>query len=382
MRIVNISDIHISRKDPYDYYREELSLILEWITKNSLDILTIAGETFDTIYRMDESQPRVALDFFTQLCKLAEIKMFRIAVVKGTATHEGNQLETLKFLEAEYPIKFYTSIAMVNYGGLKIRFVPDIAYDNYDEFLREFTRYGDSDINIIHGLVEGALPVVKEVSDRKAEIIIKIKDIVDTTKLFTVMGHVHERKRVHPNIWYTGSFSTSSFKDSGSFEHGFDIIDIDMKTGTYHVSFFKNNNCDRYITYDITEMAFYRSFNEIRAYMLTLKKGKALNDKIRITCDVTNLNSDRLHILHDIKSQFGKEFRMDFNTTYISKINTNSNTDIDAEGLYVMNKSIPIEDKIQREVGLSFKDVDKNITSRLHSKRIRELIDNDISNLL
>ena len=100
-------------------------------------------------------------------------------------------------------------------------------------------------------------------------------------------------------------------------------------------------------------MAFYRSFNELRAYMLTLKKGKALNDKIRITCDVTNLDSDRLHILHDIKSQFGKEFRMDFNTTYISKINTNSNTDIDAEGLYVMNKSIPIEDKIQREGGLS-----------------------------
>lgn len=382
MRIVNISDLHISRKDPYDYYREELSLIIDWISKNDLDILTIAGETFDTIYRMDENQPRVALDFFTQLCKLADMKRFVIAVVKGTATHEGNQLETLKFLEAEYPIIFYTSLAMVNYGGVKIRFVPDIAYDNYDEFLKEFKRYGNADINVIHGLVEGAIPVVKEVTDRKAEIIIKIKDIIDTTRIFTVLGHVHERKRVHPNIWYTGSFSTSSFKDSGSFEHGFDIIDVNPELGTYHVSFFKNNSCDRYITYDITEMAFYRSFNELRAYMLSLKKGKALNDKIRITCDVTNLDSERLHILHDIKSQFGKEFRMDFNTTYISKIANTSDTDIDAEGLYVMNKAIPIEDKIQREVGLSFKDVDTKITSRLNNKRIRDLIDNDISNLL
>jgi hypothetical protein len=349
--------------------------------ENELDILTIAGETFDTIYRLDELQPRIALDFFTNLCELAEMKKFIICVVKGTATHEGNQLETLKFLESKYPIVFYTSIAMINYGGVKIRFVPDLAWDSYDEFLKAFNQFGPADINIIHGLVENAIPVVKEIVNRKAEIIIKIKDILESTRIFTVMGHVHERKRVHPNIWYTGSFSTSSFKDSGSFDHGFDVIEIIPESGMYNVTFIKNTMCDRYITHDISELIRTRSMSEMRAFMLSLKKGKALNDKIRITCDTSDLDSDRFTILYEMKTQFGKEFRIDINTTYSSKAMVDD-TNVDAEGLYVMNKNIPLEEKIQREVSLSFKTLDRKIVNRLDKERIRSILNDDISEIL
>lgn len=349
LRHINISDLHIgSHKDPSEY-ESELVNIIDYIDsiRDEINVLTIAGDLFDRVFPANHKAIKMVVDFVQSLYVRAQTYKFLIFIIKGTESHDSSQLDILKGLETEGVLYIIKDVQFFDIAGLTFRFIPEYYSKSYEElYNKAFTT--KTDVTVYHGGIEGAVYYLKNdltSQDINQAQIVRINDLTETTGLYTVCGHIHNRTYVRKNIWYTGSYTSHSFSDAGS-EKGFDDITINLETGEYECKFIKNKRAKRYTIIDATDVFKNNPLSKIKGYFASIKLDMTSNDVIRIDIDANRLSDEEYDNMDLIVSMYKVHFKFNISRQIVETKASTDNIINDAE--YVLNPKISIYEKIQK----------------------------------
>lgn len=375
-RHVNFSDIHFGACDPKLFYENELVPLLEAIADiENLGIVTSAGELYDKRVHYDDPVVTYSHKFINDLRDICYRKSAALALCAGTRSHEGNQYDLLKSYEDIY---IYDDVGILKVDGVSFRFIPDLAYDNYTIF-KDRTFTSKVDITVMHGLIEGAIPVADILSThtRKKDITVRVKDLQEYTRLYTVAGHVHKRMNIASNIWYTGATRASSYKDANIKRFGIDNIEV--YDDDYRLNFIHNKYSPIYRTENMTHLFTETTMEKVKGNLLLHKRSLNENDHVRIDIEEKYLTANDLAIFRSVKSLFSDTF--DFNLLVDTEGKESIISKIEEESAMVLDSSITVEEKAHIDIQDN-RDVKYDIKTRMTLDRINDLINLDIEELM
>lgn len=229
MIITFIADIHLGnpRIDPH-HLHESLKLVLYPAIATS-DIFVIGGDFFDTLFPLDSRIAITSLLIFREMCQLAQENNVAIRVIRGTFTHDRDQLKQLAKIAERYPIDFayYDKISVDTCKGFTCGYLPDnLPYQNAKEVcdILDKTReglYQDTPFDFVFG--HGYFDHMLQFEGHKPAILYTA-DMFDKVKEFVCFGHIHTRA-TKANVVYSGSFERLNHGEEEP--KGFLIIDTD-----------------------------------------------------------------------------------------------------------------------------------------------------------
>lgn len=360
MRLVNISDIHIGKKDDMRL-KEELEIFFDYLkdTEN-IDMITISGDLFDRVLTANEYGTTLALEFIQRLIDLY-IPEIDIRIIKGTRSHDFNQLDILKVFKekAGSHFKIIEKNEVEVFNGYKILYLPEEYPTDYDDFYKEnllgvedkvydfiighgmidfiaFTGYEDDSENRVHGT-----------STHKAD------DLIRVTKGPIIFGHIHEKQEYKNKIYYTGSYSRYSF-DTPS-EKGFMVFDIDDDDPSkFKMTFIENTKAPTYAVLDIDKL----NLEGVDDHVKYIKELSDKYDFVKIkTGNKANLDIARALTEKD-------------SSIKVQSVNKEKETiKVDPKYEYILKKELPLNETIRKFMNEEYdKDIDLDFISKVISE--------------
>ena len=361
MKLINISDIHIGKKDDMKL-EKELDIFLDYVKGNPCEVLTISGDLFDRVLTANEYGTVMAINFIKNLLSITTEHGTAVRIIKGTRSHDFNQLDILKFIKKEVS-EFYFNIIERNsteeINGVKFLYLPEEYPTDYDDFYKENLLSVEDkayDIIIGHGMIDFiAFTGYEDDSENRVHgtPTHKADDLIRVTKGPIIFGHIHEKQEYKNKIYYTGSYSRYSF-DTPS-EKGFMVFDIDLEdTSKFKMEFIENTEAPTYAVIDI--------------------------DKL----DLTGID-DHIKYINELTSQYdfvkiktGNKARLDIarklteadSSIKIQSVNKDKETiKVDPKYDYILKKELPLNETIMRFLKENHdKDIDLGFISRAISE--------------
>lgn len=360
MRLVNISDIHIGKKDDMRL-KEELEIFFDYLkdTEN-IDMITISGDLFDRVLTANEYGTTLALEFIQRLIDLY-IPEIDIRIIKGTRSHDFNQLDILKVFKekAGSHFKIIEKNEVEVFNGYKILYLPEEYPTDYDDFYKEnllgvedkvydfiighgmidfiaFTGYEDDSENRVHGT-----------PTHKAD------DLIRVTKGPIIFGHIHEKQEYKDKIYYTGSYSRYSF-DTPS-EKGFMVFDIDDDDPSkFKMTFIENTKAPTHAVLDIDKL----NLEGVDDHVKYIKELADKYDYVKIkTGNKANLDIARALTEKD-------------SSIKVQSVNKEKETiKVDPKYEYILKKELPLNETIRKFITEEYdKDIDIDFISKVISE--------------
>lgn len=360
MRLVNISDIHIGKKDDMRL-KEELEIFFDYLkdTEN-IDMITISGDLFDRVLTANEYGTTLALEFIQRLIDLY-VPEIDIRIIKGTRSHDFNQLDILKVFKekAGSHFKIIEKNEVEVFNGYKILYLPEEYPTDYDDFYKEnllgvedkvydfiighgmidfiaFTGYEDDSENRVHGT-----------PTHKAD------DLIRVTKGPIIFGHIHEKQEYKDKIYYTGSYSRYSF-DIPS-EKGFMVFDIDDDDPSkFKMTFIENTKAPTYAVLDIDKL----NLEGVDDHVKYIKELADKYDYVKIkTGNKANLDIARALTEKD-------------SSIKVQSVNKEKETiKVDPKYEYILKKELPLNETIRKFITEEYdKDIDIDFISKVISE--------------
>lgn len=360
MRLVNISDIHIGKKDDMKL-KEELEIFFDYLKDTEdIDMITISGDLFDRVLTANEYGTTLALEFIQRLIDLY-IPEIAIRIIKGTRSHDFNQLDILKVFKekAGSHFKIIEKNEVEVFNGYKILYLPEEYPTDYDDFYKEnllgvedkvydfiighgmidfiaFTGYEDDSENRVHGT-----------PTHKAD------DLIRVTKGPIIFGHIHEKQEYKDKIYYTGSYSRYSF-DTPS-EKGFMVFDIDDDDPSkFKMTFIENTKAPTYAVLDIDKL----NLEGVDDHVKYIKELSDKYDFVKIkTGNKANLDIARALTEKD-------------SSIKVQSVNKEKETiKVDPKYEYILKKELPLNETIRKFMNEEYdKDIDIDFISKVISE--------------
>ena len=360
MRLVNISDIHIGKKDDMKL-KEELEIFFDYLKDaENIDMITISGDLFDRVLTANEYGTTLALEFIQRLIDLY-IPEIAIRIIKGTRSHDFNQLDILKVFKekAGSHFKIIEKNEVEVFNGYKILYLPEEYPTDYDDFYKEnllgvedkvydfiighgmidfiaFTGYEDDSENRVHGT-----------PTHKAD------DLIRVTKGPIIFGHIHEKQEYKDKIYYTGSYSRYSF-DTPS-EKGFMVFDIDDDDPSkFKMTFIENTKAPTYAVLDIDKL----NLEGVDDHVKYIKELSDKYDFVKIkTGNKANLDIARALTEKD-------------SSIKVQSVNKEKETiKVDPKYEYILKKELPLNETIRKFMNEEYdKDIDIDFISKVISE--------------
>lgn len=207
---VHISDIHIGAPgisgEEFKYQLYE-RFIKPLETMAIIDLITFNGDISHESLPFNSKFSEVYIWLFTTIIEIANKHRASIIIVKGTLSHEFNQLNNLKVFKTN-DVYIVEEPTVLYIKGLKIYCIPDIHIKNSDEE-KALYQYKDGEFDIIvgHGHVTETQFITQdgEYSINK-NIIYNTKQLLRMCKGYIVFGHIHTYMQIKERLFYTGSF--------------------------------------------------------------------------------------------------------------------------------------------------------------------------------
>lgn len=360
MKLVNISDIHIGKKDDMKL-KDELEIFFDYLkdTEN-IDMITISGDLFDRVLTANEYGTTLALEFIQRLIDLY-VPEIDIRIIKGTRSHDFNQLDILKVFKekAGSHFKIIEKNEVEVFNGYKILYLPEEYPTDYDDFYKEnllgvedkvydfiighgmidfiaFTGYEDDSENRVHGT-----------PTHKAD------DLIRVTKGPIIFGHIHEKQEYKDKIYYTGSYSRYSF-DTPS-EKGFMVFDIDDDDPSkFKMTFIENTKAPTYAVLDIDKL----NLEGVDDHVKYIKELADKYDYVKIkTGNKANLDIARALTEKD-------------SSIKVQSVNKEKETiKVDPKYEYILKKELPLNETIRKFITEEYdKDIDIDFISKVISE--------------
>lgn len=360
MKLVNISDIHIGKKDDMKL-KDELEIFFDYLKNTeNIDMITISGDLFDRVLTANEYGTTLALEFIQRLIDLY-VPEIDIRIIKGTRSHDFNQLDILKVFKekAGSHFKIIEKNEVEVFNGYRILYLPEEYPTDYDDFYKEnllgvedkvydfiighgmidfiaFTGYEDDSENRVHGTPTH-----------------KANDLIRVTKGPIIFGHIHEKQEYKDKIYYTGSYSRYSF-DTPS-EKGFMVFDIDDNDpSNFKMTFIENTAAPTYAILDIDKL----NLEGVDDHVKYIKELADKYDYVKIkTGNKANLDIARVLTEKD-------------SSIKVQSVNKEKETiKVDPKYEYILKKELPLNETIRKFITEEYdKDIDIDFISKVISE--------------
>lgn len=361
MKLINISDIHIGKKDDMKL-EKELDIFLDYVKGNPCEVLTISGDLFDRVLTANEYGTVMAINFIKNLLSITTEHGTAVRIIKGTRSHDFNQLDILKFIKKEVS-EFYFNIIERNsteeINGVKFLYLPEEYPTDYDDFYKENLLSVEDkayDIIIGHGMIDFiAFTGYEDDSENRVHgtPTHKADDLIRVTKGPIIFGHIHEKQEYKNKIYYTGSYSRYSF-DTPS-EKGFMVFDIDLEdTSKFKMEFIENTEAPTYAVIDIDKL----DLTDIDDHIKYINELTSQYDFVKIKTG----NKARLDIARKLTEADS--------SIKIQSVNKDKETiKVDPKYDYILKKELPLNETIMRFLKENHdKDIDLGFISRAISE--------------
>ena len=284
--IITLGDIHW---DAFDIpkQKEEMTLPLNVIKDmKHLDLVVIAGDYYDSKLSLNSKAAKAAIDWMAALVSLCKERNTKIRMIKGTNSHDNNQLEIFRPYEKESIennndfFRIYNEVCIEEtLPGMKCLYAPDenIASEEYYKLHQhEFFKNAPMDIMFFHGTFDIVAPNIA-VQESELE---GIKSIIFKYAYFAnivtcmVGGHWHDGEEIDDdsNMYYTRSVSRWSFGEEKP--KGFLYTVYDTFDRSYAVKRIENPFTDTFTTLTVDTKSLetvqdYKNLIESVKYILS-----------------------------------------------------------------------------------------------------------------
>lgn len=240
--IAAIADIHIGNKAiAWSEYKYQLKngIIKKLEDMAFLDGIVICGDTLHYQISMNSEYANVFQWFIGKIIKIAKKKDAFVRIIKGTKSHDLDQLETIRHYEDEFDVNFkiiddylIETIDGHNYAYIAENYINMHVKDYYSDIFEKSDNYFDMIFG--HGTIEQT-----QFSEQASENlstnapIFKLKDFYRICKGPIVFGHIHVPMVFNNKFYYVGSALRTCHGEEDP--KGWNIIGYIQNKGLYRV---------------------------------------------------------------------------------------------------------------------------------------------------
>ena len=355
-----IADLHIGSIQDISYVYNTVTDIFEKeILFNKTDAVIFLGDYFHRLFKVNEEYTSLAINIMSYLVKLCKRSKTKIRIVYGTEGHEQSSYCLFNHYLEDTDVKILTTITEEElFPNVNVLYIPEeyikSKEDHYGRYLYSGKRY---DYVFGHGIIVEGMPMVK-FSNRPRT---NERDIpsfrcgeLSKVSAISIFGHYHMYRDLGEGTYYLGSLFRDSFGEEEP--KGYGIIE----DGKFR--FVENVRAYIYKTYTYGEESdiyingesLINEINRIKLENSTIFNGDQ-SGKIRIifntpsTLDPTFRDNLRSLLFND--KIISPLIRM--NSSFISEVQEEITSEYD----FILDSSLPIEDKIHRYMNKQYDDI-------------------------
>lgn len=345
-----ISDIHFGKKDDKRLFDELDKCFISKIKEegDNIDFIQVNGDTFDRQIKMNEESAKLVSKFILTLNELSIEHNFKLRFLKGTLSHDFNQLEVYRNLEVTNPnFRIFNTIDVDEIdpiNGITFLQIPEEYVENAEEYYKPYLELdeGKWDMVFFHGTFDFAGYVHNLTTSEKHmknAPTFKVSQFEDIVYGAVVGGHIHTRMD-KGNVYYTGSPSRYGFGEEEA--KGFYEIfyDFDTEEPSCQINFIENENAPTYVTVNLDDLP-----EDIVEKTKIINDYKEDYDYIRIKSTKSVDNDKDLEMLKKFS-----ETDSSLKVEVIKKINNNENIEYE----FVTKREYDIPTTIQKYIGIKY----------------------------
>ena len=366
-----LSDIHWGAFSGNRLY-DELQIFINYIKDcKILDFIVITGDYYDEKLYLNGIPANLSLKFFKELLEICKEKNTKLRMIKGTRSHDIDQLKLLYNLNInnEVDFKIYDKVDdEYLFENLHVLYIPEEYVDNMDDYYKDYLNDDKLyDLIFYHGLVEdNAFVGISQESEKthKKAPIFKTERLLDCVKGCVMAGHDHTPKIIKERYYNVGSYSCWAHGEEEN--KGFYMLNYNPKNGNFTTEFIINTKRQRFLTIKITEDSdFFKSkdLKESLDYLMSINENMTF-DNLRFVIYIPDDFEDNDLLVNGIKSTFAryKDVKVVFKNLKSEKQNIKMEETINLlkqKYWFLFEKEMPYEENISRFIKITYnKDID------------------------
>lgn len=356
--IVTIGDIHFGAMDSKILLKELREEFLDRLKQMPIiDMIVITGDTYDHKLSLNSNHTKACFSFMRELCDIAVAKNAAVRVIKGTLSHDNDQLDNLHMFSDMCDFKIINALEGEFFRGSNILYMPEEYLDDDESYYDEWVNT-TWDLIFGHGMIkEAAFIAHKQESaiTMKKAIILKTEKMLDVCKGIILFGHIHTAGKYKKRFYYGGSFSRWCFGEEE--DKGFNIVYYNPEhPEKVKVEFMVNKQARIFdtVTLDIRS-------SDIERVCETIKNAIDMThyDKKRVIVNLSEEISNARLMASMITEIFGKYENVKLVINSLAKEQIRRNNDEKVERLleeygFIFDKTLSKEEKIYRYINKKY----------------------------
>ena len=315
-----LADLHIgNRRCSADTLRKQLKKYYFKQMEESpyLDAIFILGDLMHTIVSLNSEYSELFHWFISKIYKLAKKKNASVIIIKGTPSHDNDQLNNIKHYqnnEDGVDFRIFEQISETELFGMKLLILPDVRVKK-DTDIEKYLENKKYDMILGHGTIDKMQFFQQESENMPMKsYVYKCKDLCKASRGPVLFGHIHQYHEYFDKFYYCGPFTAL---ERGTTMAGYLLLAIDSKhPSNYYVEHVDNPDTARYYeieldTDDILENSADQIIQAIDEYIADAQPHDLIT--LRIFRDNENTSADKVLLIE------GK-YRLDKRFSIIKKI--------------------------------------------------------------
>lgn len=355
--IAAIADVHIGLKRiAADEIKRQLkNHFIKPLKKFSkLDGIFILGDVMHTIVSLNSDYSEVFYWFIDQVYKVAVEKKSTVIIIKGTQSHDNDQLNNIKHYQKNVDnvdFRIYETIEEITvWDDYKILVLPDIKVKQLKDVDKYFKKKNKYDMILGHGVVDSMKFFIQESENTPLKTYVYNTDeLLSASKGPVLFGHIHQYQSIAHQFYYVGPFT---LLERGGVDAGFATIGIsDKNRSKYKVEHYINPDSAEYHEIKISKKIIDKyPIDDIIEAIDEIRDDAKSNDLItlRITRGDEHDSADKVMILEN-------RYTSDPRFSIVKKIKTKKEEELERENEdrkekydYILDESLDISEILFR----------------------------------
>lgn len=256
---VCLADLHIGNKNiPAKEMKKQLKKHFFHKVREYkyLDGIFILGDILHTIVSLNSEYSEVYLWFIDQVYKLARKKKSTVIIIKGTQSHDNDQLSNIKSYELNddgVDFRIYEQVEEITiWDDYKVLVLPDVKPKELKEVDKLFVTPNKYDIILGHGVIDTMKHFVQESEHMSHKTYVyqvdKMKEACNGPILF---GHIHQYQEIRNQFYYVGPFT---LLERGGINAGYVVVGMyNDDRSKFKVEQYVNPDSAEYLDLNITK---------------------------------------------------------------------------------------------------------------------------------
>lgn len=345
--LVCAADIHYS-EEKFNQIEYSFNFFLEYIKKKRPDFVVLAGDYFEKRLSPDSKVYKHAIGNLIEISKYTNY----LIVIKGTHSHDANQLEILRELKkVKNNIYYYDTFTIDTFKikdghgtekNIKFAFIPEEYPKNHKEYYKRL--YEENfDFIIGHGMLNGAKLHNGVVNKYIKDLRFNYTELDKHCK-YNIWGHIHLPQQLSEKTFYVGSLGRWQFGEEEP--KRFLSINIDIHTDNWNIKSIETPTYE-YLTFT------YSEYLELRENIEELLSDEKVYIRIFADKDIEELKKLKEKFKDRIKiEQKNKEINIQNEIKYEEVLNKTP----EEQYLYVLNEELKTKKFTKKERKLLEKD--------------------------